>query len=142
MARNRKLQRLQTTNMIADGNATATAGQMTMMYQLQTEGAATETVTLVVDRKVMITDVKVILMADGGANGNAVQLKLGAALGDINITDSMVIGTAGVNDVVREGELGVAKEVGAGSTLKLVATDAGSNDIPAVTILISAVPML
>jgi hypothetical protein len=101
MARNRKLQRLQTTNMIADGNATATSGQMTMMYQLQTEGGATETVSLVVDRKVMITEVKAILLADGGANGNAIQLKVNPGLGNVNITDSMVVGPAAVNAVVR-----------------------------------------
>ena len=142
MARNRKLQRLQKTNMIADGDATATSGQMTMMYQLQTEGGATETVSLVVDRKVMITEVKAILLADGGANGNAIQLKVNAGLGNVNITDSMVVGTAGANDVVREGELGTGKEVAKGASLNLVATDAGSADIPAMTILVSAMPRL
>tara|TARA_R110002126_G_scaffold122941_2_gene264773 strand:+ start:247 stop:666 length:420 start_codon:yes stop_codon:yes gene_type:complete len=137
MARNRKLQNLQTTNMIADAAVTATAGQMTMVYQMPPiEGGATQTVSLVVDRKISITEVKVILLDDGGANGNVVQLKNGSTA----ITDAIVVGTAVVNAVVREGQLGILRTVAKGGTLNLVATDAGSNDIPPMTIIITAHP--
>ena len=133
MAQNRKFQNFLDGVMPKVSDGGGSSGAIPRIYRLTTAADATNSVSVTVDTNFEVSDVWCMLLADGGANGNAFQV-----LNDSTaITDSIVVGTAGDKDVVRCGEIDNAGyKIAAGGTLKATATDAGSTDIPSLHIFV------
>ena len=135
MAVNRKFQNFLSGVMPKAASVSPGSGLIPLVYCFETAGGATESESVVVSRAIRVYDAHVVLKADGGANGNAVQVLNGSNA----ISDSIVVGTAGDKDIVRAAELDDAYyDVAAAGTLKVTATDAGSADIPAMKIYVYA----
>jgi len=129
---NRKLQNLMTglnTKQVSNGG---TSGSIPILYKIAVDGGATESVSVTVDRNLEVVDVWCHLLADGGANGNSLQVLNGTDA----ITDAFVTGTAGDKDVVRCGEIDDAYyKITAGGTLKVTSTSS-DDTAPAVHVFV------
>ena len=136
MAQNRKLQKLLDSNMLGEGTILTSKGILPMLYNIVTEGGATETASITVDRAMTIVDVWVVLLDGGGANGNVVQIKNAG----VAVSEALVVGTFSANGLARVAQLGSAKNVAAGAALQATATDAGSDDMPPLSIYFLCVP--
>ena len=108
-------------------------GFIPVMLRVDTAGGSTATTSLTMDRKFTVMDAHAILKADGGDNGNKVEI-LNAST---TITGDMIVGTAGNNDIVRAAEIADDQmEIVAGGTLGVKVT-AAAGDLPALIVYVS-----
>ena len=115
------MQNLLTGVMPKRTNTGGTSGLIPLLYVFTTDGGATESESVVVDRAGTTSDTYQVF---NGSNA---------------ISDAVSIASAGDKDVVRIGEIDDARhEVAAGGTLKVTATDGGSSDVPALVVYVLA----
>jgi hypothetical protein len=134
MAINRKMQNLLSGVMPKRSNSGGTVGLLPIMYVFETDGAATESESVVVGRAIRVVDAHAVLKG-AGTTSDTYQVFNGSNA----ISDAVSIASAGDKDVVRIGEIDDAyHEIDAGGTLKVTATDGGGTDVPAMIVYVLA----
>ena len=133
MPQNRKLQAVMDGRLVRAMDDGEDFGFIPVMLRVDTAGGSTATTSLTMDRKFTVMDAHAILKADGGDNGNKVEI-LNAST---TITGDMIVGTAGNNDIVRAAEIADDQmEIVAGGTLGVKVT-AAAGDLPALIVYVS-----
>jgi len=134
---NRKLQNL-LSGKNASVSADATDGALPLIYAIQIDGGATESVTLTVNKKIRVADVWIQLNADGGENGNNIQI---FDADDTSLCGSIVTGTAVDTGIVRATALADnVATISASGTLKFTSTSS-DDTAPAVTVYVLCYPV-
>lgn len=137
MPQNRKLQ-----NLLSGKNASvaadATDGALPLLYAVQIDGGASETATLIINKKVRVVDVWVQLNADGGTDGNNIVVE---KQDGTSLCGAIVIGTAADAAVVRTAAIADnVADVAVNGILKITSISADST-APATTTYILCYPI-
>lgn len=137
MPQNRKLQNL-LSGKNASVSADATDGALPLIYAIEIDGGATESVTLTVNKKIRVADVWIQLNADGGADANNIQIFDAT---DTSLCGSIVTGTAGDTAIVRTTALADnVATISANGTLRFTSSSSDST-APAVTVYVLCYPV-
>ncbi len=137
MPQNRKLQNL-LSGKNASVSADATDGALPLLYAVEIDGGATETVTLTFNKKIRVADVWIQMNSDGGADANNIQI---FNADDTSLCGSTVTGTAADTAIVRVAALADnVATIYANGILKFTSTSSDSTG-PAVTVYVLCYPV-
>tara|TARA_R110002020_G_scaffold384286_5_gene595270 strand:- start:843 stop:1265 length:423 start_codon:yes stop_codon:yes gene_type:complete len=136
MAKNRKMNEFTQTRHLKNDSGLLTDGlKVPKIIQFDFPGTDTLTIPITCLESVTVIDAWVALDADGGNNANKVEIFNNGTTNQI--TDDLVIGTAGIKDVVRAAEIDTTYDIiAAGNTLNVKCTDSGATDIPACRVFV------